>query len=58
MPFITYSIDQNYFKNFKDLKSDDLNNFNIDLSDFNLNQKAQNTILLRQVIEESLFDIL
>lgn len=40
MPFITYSIDQNYFKNFKDLKSDDLNNFNIDLSDFNLNQKA------------------
>ncbi len=40
MPFITYSIDQNYFKNFRELKSDDISNFNIDLSDFNLNQKA------------------
>ena len=40
MPFVTYSIDRNYFKNFKELKSNDLSNFNIDLSDFNLNQKA------------------
>ena len=40
MPFVTYSIDHNYFKNFKELKSNDLSNFNIDLSDFNLNQKA------------------
>ena len=40
MPFVTYSIDNNYFKNFKELKSNDLSNFNIDLSDFNLNQKA------------------
>jgi hypothetical protein len=40
MPFVTYSIDRNYLDNFKKVKMEDLSNFNLDISDFNLNQKA------------------
>lgn len=40
MPFVTYSIDHKYLQNFKNINSQDLDNFNLDISDLNLNQKA------------------
>jgi len=40
MPFITYKIDNNYFKDYQKINSKNLSNFNTDINDLNLKKKA------------------
>ena len=40
MPFITYKIDNNYFKDYQKINSKNLSNFNTDINDLNLKKKT------------------